>query len=128
MLKEIGDTLIASTEEERRDDAVLFVIVDLINRVGPGNTSDREDRALYASFNLSAGEKSLKLPDIESAVVYLESGISFLDDGYWTRDYSLSLALFKNASLAHWALGKTKHMKKRIDEVRSFAFMFHMND
>ena len=116
MLKEIADTLIAVTIKGMSD-TVLFIIVDLINRVGPKNTPGGEDRALYAHFNLSAGEKSIKIPDYASAQTYLESGISFLNEGHWTHAYSISLALFKNVSLSHWALGRTHLMKQRINEV-----------
>ncbi|KAL7539994.1 hypothetical protein ACHAXR_009783 [Thalassiosira sp. AJA248-18] len=123
MLKEIADTVIARTPDTRTD-AVLFVIVDLVNRFGPENTSSREDRALYAQFNLSAGEKSRNIPDFASARLYLESGISFLDAGYWTHHYSLSLALFKNAARVHWVLGKTNLMTNRINEVIGNAKCF----
>lgn len=142
MLKEIADTLISRTTEARRDD-VLFIIVDLINRVGAENTRDEEDRVMYAKFNLAAGEKSIKIPDYASAIVYLEAGISFiddsyatknrnlslellettsqahwaLDDDYWTTNYDLSLGLFKNAAHAYWALGKTCLMTQRVNEV-----------
>ena len=99
MLNEIADTLITKTEG-CRSDAVLFIIVDLVNRKGPSRApSGGEQALLYARLNLSAGEKSIQIPDYASAHRYIESGISFLGSDYWTRQYDLSLALFNKSAL-----------------------------
>lgn len=124
MMKEIADTLIARTASVERKGAVLFIIVDLINRVGPDNTSSKDDRALYAQLNLSAGDEAMKTPDYSSACLYIEHGISFLDDAHWTHQYNLSLALFEKAALVHWAVGKMNLMTKRINEV-SISIVFY---
>lgn len=58
MLKEISETLLVRTGDGRTD-AVLFIIVDLINRLGPQGASAM-DSMRYASLNLSAGEKVRK--------------------------------------------------------------------
>ena len=55
MLHEISETLLARTGEDPADN-VLFIIVDLINRIGPGGAST-VDHMRYASLNLMAGEK-----------------------------------------------------------------------
>jgi ATP-dependent RNA helicase DDX31/DBP7 len=116
MMKKLADSLIASTTNERSD-AILFIIVDLIKRVGPDIVISVKDRVRYAELHLHAGEKSIKTPDYASASVYLESGITFLDESRWTNNYKLSLQLFNGAALVHWALGDTILMKRRIDEV-----------
>ena len=56
MLTEISETLIAKTSEYRSD-AVLFIIADLINRLGPEGASTDVDRMSHANLNLIAGEK-----------------------------------------------------------------------
>lgn len=56
MLKEISETLLVRTSEDRAD-ATTFILVDLINRVGPDGTSSPLDRRRYANLNLVAGEK-----------------------------------------------------------------------
>lgn len=55
MLKEISGTLFDRTAENRSD-AMVFILVDLINRLGPGGASTA-DRMHYANLNLIAGEK-----------------------------------------------------------------------
>ncbi len=55
MLKEISETLLVRTAEDRAD-TMLFILVDLINRLGPGGASTVE-QIQYASLNLLAGEK-----------------------------------------------------------------------
>jgi predicted ATPase len=117
MLKEIADTLIVRTSEERRD-GTLFVIVDLINRVGPSNVSlSTKDRYCYARLNLLAGEKAIATPDFSSALEFTENGISFLEDGHWDHDYDLSLALFIDAAGVACSLGKSHQMMNRLNEV-----------
>lgn len=55
MLQEIADALLSRTAEDRADD-ILFVLVGLINRLGPEN-SRSTDHVRYALLNLRAGEK-----------------------------------------------------------------------
>ena len=119
MLKEIADTLIARTYEGRRD-VILFIIVDLINRVSPRNTPIAEDRVRYAKLNLLAGDKAIRTPDFSSAFEFIESGISFLNDDHWEHEYDLSLALFKNAAGVTCSLGKSHLMTTRLNEVSIF--------
>lgn len=116
MLKEIAETLLIRSADERGD-SVLFILVDLINRVGPDRTTDVEERIQYASLNLIAGEKAIQTPDFASALMYLEAGISFLVDDHWKDHYNVSLNLFKNSALVYWAQGKTDLMNSRLDEV-----------
>ena len=56
MLKEIIDTLLVRTSEDRAD-AILFILVDLINRGGPDGVSSTLESAQFANLNLMAGEK-----------------------------------------------------------------------
>ncbi|KAL7552818.1 hypothetical protein ACHAWF_016069 [Thalassiosira exigua] len=116
MLKELTDTLIARTVEGRRD-SVLFVIVDLINRVRPTNTPIAEERVCYAKLLRLAGEKAIQTPDFPTAFEYFESGISFLGDGLWGDEYELSLALCTKAAAAGCAIAKTHLVKQRLAEV-----------
>ncbi|KAL7545824.1 hypothetical protein ACHAWF_009170 [Thalassiosira exigua] len=120
MLKELADTLIARTAGETMD-TILFVIVDLINRVSPTNTPVAEDCVRYAKLLLLAGEKAKQTPDFPTAFEYFESGLSFLGDGLWGDEYEVSLALCTNAATAGSFLGKTNLTKKRLSEVLSNA-------
>lgn len=120
LLKKIADTLIARTSEGRRQsegrrDDMLFIIVGLINRVGPNHTPP-DDRVRYAHFNLLAGEKSILTPDFLSAYEFIEYGISFLDAGHWEQEYDLSLGLFKRAA-GLCSLAKPHLVTKYLNEV-----------
>ncbi|KAL7544957.1 LOW QUALITY PROTEIN: hypothetical protein ACHAWF_008327, partial [Thalassiosira exigua] len=112
----LADTLISRTAEGRKD-SVLFVIVDLINRVRPTNTLVAEDRVYYAKLLVLAGEKAIQTPDFPTAFEYFESGISFLGDGLWGNEYELSLTLCTKASFVENFLGKTNLMKQHLTEV-----------
>mmetsp|Transcript_45488 Transcript_45488/g.95504 ORF Transcript_45488/g.95504 Transcript_45488/m.95504 type:complete len:1040 (-) Transcript_45488:73-3192(-) len=123
MLKELADTLIARTSEGRTN-AILFIIVDLINKVGPSINLDADDRKRYAELNLAAGEKAIHTPDFSSANSYIESGIKFLGDNSWDTEYDLSLALYKNSAAVKLPLGKTVLMEERLNEVFDNARVF----
>jgi len=56
--------------------------------------------------------------------MYLESGIAFLDDDYWTDSYNLALHLFKNSAFVQCAQGNMDLMKERLDEVLENARCF----
>lgn len=56
MLKEIAETLLARTPDDRAD-SILFILVNLINEIGPEGSSTGVQRMHYANLNLIAGEK-----------------------------------------------------------------------
>jgi len=124
MLKEISETLLVRTSEDRAD-AISFILVDLINRVGPSGALSPVDRICYANLNLVAGEKAIQTPDYGSANTYLESGISFLERGHWRDNYNLSLHLFKKSAFVQHAQGETELMMARINEVLNNARNFN---
>lgn len=153
MLTEISETLIAKTSEYRSD-AVLFIIADLINRLGPEGASTDVDRMSHANLNLIAGEKvsallldvwymfeqkkidiltlvlcaslpqAMQTPDFGLACNYFEAGISYLGQDDWTNNYNVSLHLYKNAAYVQYALGKPDLMKHRLHEVLDNARNF----
>lgn len=122
MSKELIDDLFVALDGE--NDPTIFIIVDLINRVGRERTLSSQKREQFAKLYLKAGEMSINTPDFPSAAMYLNSGISYLSDDHWTTNYSVSLALFKSAALVHWAKGETTLMKMKIDEVLKRARSF----
>jgi len=123
MLKELANALIFRTSEGRTD-ATLFIIVDLINRVGPSYIHSALHRKRYAELNLAAGKKAIQTPDFASANAYIESGIEFLGGNSWETEYDLTLALYKNAAAVKLPLGKIEVMEKRLNEVFEKARAF----
>jgi predicted ATPase len=86
MMKELLQTLVVKTSEYR-DDTILFIIVDLISRVGPDNIHDSENRLRFAQLNLTAATKAFNTTDFASASTCVECGISLLDQGHWEQNY-----------------------------------------
>eukprot|EP00984_Skeletonema_dohrnii_P003488 scaffold1177_cov117-Skeletonema_dohrnii-CCMP3373.AAC.4 len=69
------------------DDTILFIVVDLISRVGADRVHDSETRLLYAQLNLTAAKKATNTTDFASASTCVKCGISFLSVGHWDRSY-----------------------------------------
>ncbi len=86
MMKWLLQTLVMKTSENC-DDAILFIIVDLISRIGPTRIHDAESRKLYANLNLTAATKAIQATDFASASACIECGISLLDVGHWEHSY-----------------------------------------
>jgi predicted ATPase len=121
-LMELLGTLLARTEADR-EDSILFIAVDLINRVNPEGVPT-DDRIRFANLLLIAGEKAIQTPDFGSACKYIESGIRFLGDDKWSSNYNISLHLFKNAALVQYAQGQKDLMMERLNEVLNNARTF----
>ncbi|KAL3804648.1 hypothetical protein HJC23_008463 [Cyclotella cryptica] len=123
MIGELIKTLLTRTFGEEIDN-ILFVIVDLINRLGSAMTPNSVDHLQCARLNLSAGEKSIQTADFASALGYIESGISFLGRGSWDSNYSLTLSLFEKYAVVNWAQGNIDAMKASIETVSKHARCF----
>ncbi len=70
-----------------RDDTILFIVVNLISRVGANKVHDFETRLLYAELNLTAAKKATTATDFASASSCVNCGISFLSAGHWENSY-----------------------------------------
>eukprot|EP00986_Skeletonema_menzelii_P017648 scaffold20916_cov87-Skeletonema_menzelii.AAC.1 len=99
------------------DDTVLYIVVDLIARVGADRVHDSETRLLYAQLNLTAAKKATNTTDFASALTCVKCGISFLPADYWQNCYRLSLDLFNQCILVEWASGHIEQMTTSLDEV-----------
>lgn len=152
MLKEISQTLLRRTSEDRPD-VTLFILVGLVNSLGAQGVT-YGDRLRYANLNLIAGEKvrkffvfvltcvfvlsstltptallhptiqAIQTPDYESACTYLESGISFLGENCWEESYHMSLHLYRSAAFVQHARGEESLMTDRVNEVLNNARSF----
>eukprot|EP00984_Skeletonema_dohrnii_P004901 scaffold1730_cov69-Skeletonema_dohrnii-CCMP3373.AAC.4 len=99
----IGSRLLLSippSEMER----FIFHVADNINR-GAKLLEDLEQKYEVAELNLRAGEKLLEQQSFHSAVKYVMTGITLLEDGSWGAKYSLTLRLYDAASDALCVVG-----------------------
>lgn len=63
MLQKLATTLIKNATAANVFESIIFVAVDLINRVENCKVIDQNQRLLYASMNDRAAKKALAVPD-----------------------------------------------------------------
>jgi len=104
-------------------DSVLFVVVDLINRIGSDSATDSKERALFAQLNLRAGAAAIAVPDFAGAATYAENGISFLSDSCWETQYDLCIRLHELSVLSLFPslTGDRSKLLQRVNEVFGHA-------
>ncbi len=130
LLRKLVAALIKEASAAGTLGSVLFVAVDLINRLGSAATYCPKERALFAELNLRAGSKAIAVPDYARAAKYAEYGISFLSDTCWKTQYDLSLRLYETAILSHFSnqAGDRSQLMTRIyavfEHVRDFSDKF----
>ena len=134
LLRKLITVLIKEASATGFLNSVLFVAVDLINRVGSEFTTDPKDRALFAELNLHAGRTAIAVPDFAGAATYAENGISFLSDTCWQTQYELCIRLYEISVLSLFPSltgdrSKLMHrMKDVFEHARDFSdkFKTHM--
>jgi serine/threonine protein kinase len=87
---QIGRLLWQNTSPEKRAEEI-FAIVDHLN-LGIELVSDESERTEIAKLNLIAGQKAKAATAHESAVKYLQVGLSLLAEDSWDNQYELTLA------------------------------------
>jgi predicted ATPase len=100
LLRKLITALIKGASAPGTLDSVLFVAVDLINRIGSEFTTVSKERALFAKLNLHAGMEAISVPDFAGASDYAENGISFLGDTCWETQYDLCIRLHEISVLS----------------------------
>jgi len=123
LLRKLAAALIRNASAVGELDSVLFVVVDLINRIGSDDTSFPAEQALFAQLNSQAGLKAIAVADFAGAAKYAESGIAFLSDNCWEEQYDLSLSLYEIAVVSHFSslTGDRNLLTKRINAVFEHA-------
>jgi len=122
LLRKLTAALIRNASATDKLGDVLFVVVDLINRIGSDACFPRE-QALFAELNYRAGSKAITVPDFAGAAKYTENGIAFLSDDCWEAQYDLSIGLYETAALSHFSSheGDKNLLMKRINAVFEHA-------
>ena len=62
-MQKLVSALIKNATASDEIDSVVFIAVDLINRIHNTSVVDPEERVVYASMNCLAGKKALSVPD-----------------------------------------------------------------
>eukprot|EP00804_Cyclotella_cryptica_P028367 CCRYP_016428-RA/>CCRYP_016428-RA protein AED:0.11 eAED:0.11 QI:153/1/1/1/1/1/4/1078/1095 len=123
LFQKLVSALIKNASAANDSDFVVFISVDLINRIKKDIVTDPEERVLYASMNEKAGKKALAVPDFSSAVKYSESGLAFLDACAWETHHDLTMSLHQTSITALYSCpnGKKDLLKERIEIVFQHA-------
>jgi len=83
----------------------IFDIVHHLN-LGRGLIADAAERVALARLNLSAGQRAKSSTAHETALGYLNAGLSLVTDELWDSDYDLAFALRLEAAECQYSLRK----------------------
>ncbi|MGA2125291.1 MAG: AAA family ATPase [Xanthobacteraceae bacterium] len=87
----IGRALLASMTADELTEH-LFDVASQFNR-GAARLIDRDEKSQVAAIDLRAGRKAKASAALESACVYLASGMALLDESDWSSQYELMFGL-----------------------------------
>jgi predicted ATPase len=93
---QIGTSLLPSVKHEVIDET-FFMVVDNLNKAIPLLTN-QNDIINLSALNLSASRKVKLSTDFDSALQYIEYGLSVLNESHWAKHYSLMLDLHTEAT------------------------------
>jgi predicted ATPase/signal transduction histidine kinase/CheY-like chemotaxis protein/tRNA A-37 threonylcarbamoyl transferase component Bud32 len=111
----IGKLLLQNnTLEERKEN--IFGLLNQLNFGSDLLTSESEKYEL-AELNLLAGQKAKVATAYESAIRYLNVGLSLLTDSSWHQQYELTLALHQEAAEAAFLSGDFEQMEQLAEVV-----------
>jgi predicted ATPase/signal transduction histidine kinase/tRNA A-37 threonylcarbamoyl transferase component Bud32 len=115
----IGQLLLQNTTVEERKDNI-FALVNQLNYGADLLISDSEKYEL-AELNLIAGQKAKAATAYESAIKYLQVGLSVLVVDSWEKHYKLTLALHEEAAEAAYLNGNFALMQRFVALVQQHA-------
>ncbi|MBW4679154.1 MAG: AAA family ATPase [Microcoleus vaginatus WJT46-NPBG5] len=115
----IGQLLLQNTTLEDRKENI-FALVNQLNYGTDLLTSESEKYQL-AELNLIAGQKAKAATAHESAIKYLEVGLTLLASDSWESQYELTLGLHEEAAEAAFLSGDFDRMQKFVEVVQNCA-------
>jgi predicted ATPase len=126
LLRKLVAVLIKEASAAGSLDSVLFVAVDLINRIGNESITVSKERALFAELNLRAATAAIAVPDFAGAAKYAENGISLLSDTCWETQYDLCIRLYEASVLSLYPslTGDRSKLMQRVKDVFEHATSF----
>jgi len=124
-----GRLLLVHADEEEQEEQI-FDIVNHLN-LGKELICQAQERQQLASLNLNAAEKALASSAYNPAYTFAKTGLEFLDDDSWSKNYSLSFSLYLCAlqtayltaefdQMDRWASLLLEKAKDDLDRVKVF--------
>ncbi|KAL7546242.1 hypothetical protein ACHAWF_009576 [Thalassiosira exigua] len=83
--------------ESTENDQLFFTAVNQVNHSGPSVINDPGRQNMIAALNLKAGRRAMVLSDYSTSLKMFQHGVSFLAEGHWNDNYTLSVDLFNAA-------------------------------
>lgn len=94
----IGSYIYQNTDAEALSENIFYIVNQL--DAGTSYIVSRQEKKDLARLNLIAGEKAKNSAAYQSALYYLDQGISLLEKPDWTTDYDLCFNLYIQAEEA----------------------------
>jgi predicted ATPase/signal transduction histidine kinase/DNA-binding NarL/FixJ family response regulator/tRNA A-37 threonylcarbamoyl transferase component Bud32 len=111
----IGQLLLQSTTPEERKENI-FALVNQLN-YGTDLLTCEPQKYEIAELNLIAGQKAKTATAYESAIRYLNLGLSLLAASSWQKQYELTLALHQETAEAVFLSGDFEEMERLAEVV-----------
>ena len=115
----MGRLLIAQIPQEKREEAI-FEIVNQFDR-GAALITSQKERDQIAELNLIAGKRAKASTAFASALKYLATGATLLDDDSWERRPDLIFALQLDRAECEFLTGQTELADERLTTLSSRA-------
>ncbi|KYC36901.1 serine/threonine protein kinase [Scytonema hofmannii PCC 7110] len=115
----IGQLLLQNTTPEQRKENV-FALVNQLN-YGADLLISESEKSELAELNLIAGQKAKAATAYESAIKYLQVGLSVLAVDSWESQYELTLALYEQAAETAFLSGDFDEMQRFVAVVQNRA-------
>ncbi len=106
----IGQLLLQNTTKEERKENI-FALVNQLN-YGTDLLTTETEKYQLAELNLIAGQKAKAATAHDSAVKYLQMGLTLLASDSWNQQYQLTLALHEEAAEATYLNGDFEQMQR----------------
>ncbi len=115
----IGQLLLQNTTPEERKENV-FALVNQLN-YGADLLISESEKSELAELNLIAGQKAKAATAYESAVKYLQVGLSILAVDSWESQYTMTLVLYEEAAETAFLSGDFDEMQRFVAVVQQQA-------
>ncbi|MCP4177133.1 MAG: hypothetical protein GY756_05140, partial [bacterium] len=110
----IGNLAQRNSEKNISDN--IFYIVNQLN-AGENLVTDKSEKQNLSKLNLLAGKKALASNAYMSALKYLTLGIDLLNENSWKENYSFTLELYQEATIAAQQSADYGAMEKLAEKV-----------
>ena len=115
----IGQLWLADMMANETTDNLLDVINQL--NLGIANAERPDERENFARLNISAGYKAKETRAYQSAMIYFQTGLSWLGHNRWQNNYELTLQLTTEVAQAAYLSGDFITMQDYLDEIVASA-------